>query len=68
MNREFIKQRILIFSGVDFDPCIDSQVVDVLQKKFNIYLPQRASLDAALEAAISDHEIIDLISQYRATP
>lgn len=65
MNKEFVKQRIAIFCGMDIDPSIDSQVTDILQRKFNISLPQRASLDEALEAAISDHEIISLIIKYR---
>lgn len=66
MNKEYIKQRISIFTGMDIDPTIDSQVVEALQKKFNIHLPQRSSVDASLEAAISDHEIISLIIRYRS--
>ncbi len=66
MSVEFIKQRISIYSGTDIDPMIDSQVVELLQRKFNIKLPQRSSLDDALAAAISDHEIISLIIKYRS--
>ena len=66
LNKEFIRQRISIFSGMDIDPAVDSQVVDILLRKFNIHLPQRATLDEALAATISDHEVISLISQYRS--
>lgn len=66
MNKEFVKQRIAIFCGMDIDPAIDSQVTDILKKKFNIFLPQRTSLDDALEATVSDHEIISLIIKYRS--
>lgn len=66
MNKEFVRQRIAIFCGTDIDPSIDSQVAEILPRKFNIALPQRASLDDALEASISDHEIISLIIKYRS--
>tara|TARA_R110001592_G_scaffold160059_2_gene391990 strand:+ start:93 stop:302 length:210 start_codon:yes stop_codon:yes gene_type:complete len=64
-NKDYIYQRILIFSGKEFDPNDDQQVASVLRDKFNIYLPQRASLNESLASAISDHEIIELIRQYR---
>ncbi|MFL0802682.1 MAG: hypothetical protein K6L81_03120 [Agarilytica sp.] len=66
MNREFIKQRIDIFSGTDIDPNNDAQVIEILQRKFDIHLPQRSSLDDALEATSCDHDIIGLIIKYRA--
>lgn len=66
MKKEYIKQRISIYAGIDIDPDIDSQVVKMLRKKFNISLPQRPSLDASLDAAISTHEIISLIIKYRS--
>lgn len=50
---------------MDMDPDIDTQVIDVLRRKFNIYLPQRPTLDESLTATISDHEIISLITEYR---
>lgn len=65
MDKEFIKQRISVFAGTDIDPDIDTQVIDVLRRKFNIYLPQRPTLNESLGAAISDHEIISLITEYR---
>ena len=65
MDKEFIKQRISVFAGIDIDPDIDTQVIDVLRRKFNIYLPQRPTLNESLDAAISDHEIISLITEYR---
>mgnify|MGYP000028697406 CR=1 FL=1 len=64
-NKEFIYQRIRIYTGKEFDPSVDEQVLDVLRNKFNIHLPQRTSLNEALTSAISDHDIIDLILQYR---
>jgi len=66
VSKEFIYQRISIFAGMDIDPTIDSQVTEMLQNKFNIFLPQRASLDDALEAATSNHEIVSLIIKYRS--
>jgi DNA polymerase I-like protein with 3'-5' exonuclease and polymerase domains len=64
-NKEFIRKRICIYAGRDFDPSIDEHVSEVLRSKFNVLLPQRASMEASLESAISDHEIISLILQYR---
>jgi len=66
-NKEFILQRICIYAGKDFDPTIDEQVGEVLRTKFNINLPQRNSMNQSLESAISDHEIVDLIIEYRTT-
>jgi DNA polymerase I-like protein with 3'-5' exonuclease and polymerase domains len=65
-NKDFILQRICIYAGKEFDPSIDQQVSEVLRNKFNIHLPQRATMEASLESAISDHEIISLILKYRA--
>jgi DNA polymerase I-like protein with 3'-5' exonuclease and polymerase domains len=65
-NKEFIYQRICIFTGKDIDPHSDQQVEEMLRNKFNIHLPQRQSMNESLAAAISDHEIISLIQQYRA--
>lgn len=64
-NKEFILQRICIYAGKDFDPTVDAQVFQVLRSKFNIHLPQRATMEASLESTISDHEILDLILKYR---
>lgn len=64
-NKEFIHQRICVYAGKDFDPAVDDQVKDVLRSKLNIHLPQRASMNDSLESTISDHEIIELILQYR---
>lgn len=66
-NKEFIHQRICIFAGKEIDPSIDEQVEEILRSKFNVHLPQRTSLNQSLEATISDHEIIDLILQYRTS-
>lgn len=64
-SKEFILQRLCIFAGREFDPLADKQVVDILRTKFNIHLPQRASVNESLAAAKSDHEIIKLLLQYR---
>jgi len=64
-NKEFILQRICIYVGKDFSPTVDKEVAEVLRSKFNIHLPQRATMNESLAAAISDHEIIGLIFEYR---
>ncbi|MFY0676109.1 MAG: hypothetical protein JXR18_02375 [Neptuniibacter sp.] len=64
-NKDFIYQRLCIYAGKEFDPKNDQQVLEVLRYQFNIQLPQRASINESLAAAISDHEIISLILKYR---
>lgn len=64
-NKDFILQRIWVYAGKEFDPLADKAVVEVLKSKFNIYLPQRASLNESLSSVKSDHEIIGLLLQYR---
>lgn len=64
-NKEFIHQRICIYVGKDFSPTVDREVSEVLRSKFNIHLPQRATMNESLASAISDHEIIGLILEYR---
>ena len=64
-SKEFIAQRISIYAGAAIDPNSDKQVEDILRSKFNIHLPQRPSMNESLLASISDHEILDLIIQYR---
>ncbi|MCW8193702.1 hypothetical protein F6455_02750 [Proteobacteria bacterium 005FR1] len=65
-NKDFLFQRICIYAGREFDPDDDKQVIEILRSKFNIHLPQRASVNMSLASATSDHEIIRLITQYRA--
>jgi DNA polymerase I-like protein with 3'-5' exonuclease and polymerase domains len=65
MSKEFLCQRISIYAGRDIDPNSDQQITDLLRNKFNIHLPQRPSMNESLSAAISDHEILSLIIQYR---
>ncbi|WP_051222231.1 hypothetical protein [Neptunomonas japonica] len=65
-NKEFILQRICIFSGKEFDPDSDEQVVEVLRDKFSLSLPQRRSIDESLLDVASDHDVIGLIIEYRA--
>lgn len=65
MNKEFILQRICIFSGTEIDPNAEEQVINILKEKFNIQLPQRRTLNESLESSGSSHEIISLILQYR---
>ncbi|MCW8887005.1 MAG: DNA polymerase [Motiliproteus sp.] len=64
-SKAFTLQRICIYAGMEFDPNSDAQVKEVLQDNFNIFLPQRQSMNEALEAVVSDHEIIELIKKYR---
>jgi len=65
-SKAFILKRICIFVGKEIDPNADEEVKDILQNKFNISLPQRPSMNEALEAVSSDHEIISLILKYRS--
>ena len=64
-NKDFIHQRICVFAGKEIDPNSDAQVQEVLRNKFDINLPQRRSLNESLASTSSDHEIINLILQYR---
>ncbi len=64
-SKEFILQRICIYAGQIIDPNSDSQVEEILLRKFNIHLPQRRSMNESITAAISTHEILSLIIQYR---
>ena len=66
MSKEFISQRIAVYAGKQIDPNSDKQVEEVLLSKFNIHLPQRRSMNESLIAAISDHEILRLIIEYRS--
>jgi DNA polymerase I-like protein with 3'-5' exonuclease and polymerase domains len=66
-TKEFVKKRICIYAGKEIDPMSDEQVSDILKVKFNIFLPQRQTLDESLRATNNDHEIIGLILQYRST-
>ncbi|UTW04250.1 hypothetical protein KDX31_04320 [Amphritea atlantica] len=64
-TRAFTLQRICNFAGKEFDPDSDEQVNEVLRNKFNISLPQRRTMNDAMAAVSSDHDIIALILQYR---
>ncbi|CAA0109081.1 Uncharacterised protein [BD1-7 clade bacterium] len=65
VNKDFIHQRICAYAGKEIDPTIDAEVVEILRSKFNIHLPQRASINDSLASAASDHEILTLLLQYR---
>lgn len=65
-DKEFIFQRICVYTGGNIDPNSDQQVVQVLRDKFNIRLPQRKTILESLKASISDHEILGLLIKYRA--
>ncbi|SFD31494.1 hypothetical protein SAMN02745724_04170 [Pseudoalteromonas denitrificans DSM 6059] len=67
MNKDFILQRICIFSEKEIDPNSDEQVINILKDKFNIYLPQRQTLNESLTASCSVHEIVYLLLQYRSS-
>ena len=64
-NKEFVQQKICIYTDNNFDPDTDESVTNVLRDKFNIRLPQRASLNESLASTASSHEIVELILQYR---
>jgi len=64
-SKEFILQRICIFAGRPIDPHSDFQVRELLDKKFNIKLPQRTTFDDSLTSATSEHEVLNLIIRYR---
>jgi DNA polymerase I-like protein with 3'-5' exonuclease and polymerase domains len=64
-SKESIYQKICKYTNKEFDPNTDNGVLELLRNKFNIYLPQRSSLDDSLSSTASDHEIVDLILQYR---
>lgn len=64
-SKEFLLQRIHIYAGGEIDPDSDKQVEEMLRRKFNIHLPQRSSMNDSLAAAISDHEILKFLIQYR---
>lgn len=65
MTPEEIQIREL--AGDDFDLSSDEEVVTVLKRRFNIYLPQRRNLVESLSHTNSDHEIIDLLLRYKGT-
>jgi DNA polymerase I-like protein with 3'-5' exonuclease and polymerase domains len=64
-SKESIYQKICKYTNKEFDPNTDNDVLELLRNKFNIYLPQRSSLDDSLSSTASDHEIVNLILQYR---
>jgi len=64
-NKDFILQRLCVYAGKEFDPNSDQQVAEVLRNKFNIHLPQRPSFNESLKSTTSDHEILELLFQYR---
>lgn len=65
MNKDFILQRICIFSGKEIDPNSEEQVINILREKFNIRLPQSRTLNESLTSSGSEHEIVNLILRYR---
>lgn len=65
-SKEFLSQRINIYAGKDIDPTVDKEVEEMLRSKFNIYLPQRKSMNESLSAVNIDHEILSLLIQYRS--
>ncbi len=66
-SKEFIRKRIATFFGEeDVDPCMDKEVTALLKSHLSIYLPQRSSFDDSLSSTTSDHEVLQLIIQYRS--
>lgn len=67
LDKEYIRKRISVFLNEDdVDPSEDKEINRLLKAKLSIFLPQRASLDDSLANTVCDHEILDLIVQYRA--
>jgi hypothetical protein len=66
IDKTFLRQKIALFFGEDIDPDKDEQVVAMLRSKFNIRLPQRTQLNAALQASASTHAVIELLLDYRS--
>jgi len=64
-SKESVYKSICVYTNKEFDPNTDNDVLTLLRNKFNIYLPQRSTLDDSLTATASDHEIIELIIKYR---
>lgn len=64
-DNSILYQRICNFTHSGFDPTNDANVILILRNTFDVHLPQRSSLDKSLEAAASEHEIINLILRYR---
>ena len=65
-DKEFIARRINIYAGREVDPNSDKDIQEMLRTKFNIHLPQRQTMNESLSATINDHEILQLILQYRS--
>ncbi len=57
--------KINSFFGYEIDPNLDKLVKRVLREELGILLPQRRTLEEALESSIHDHEILNLIVKYR---
>jgi DNA polymerase I-like protein with 3'-5' exonuclease and polymerase domains len=64
-NKASIYQKISNYTHENFDPSIDEDVITMLRNNFNIHLPQRSALNESLSSTASDHEIIELILEYR---
>jgi hypothetical protein len=65
IDKAFLRQKIAVFFGEDIDPDQDELVITMLRSKFNIRLPQRTQLNAALQASASTHAVIELLLEYR---
>jgi len=63
-NKNYIQQRINIFANTPVNPNSDLQVKSALLG-LNIKLPQKTNLDDSLNACNDEHEIVQLIIQYR---
>lgn len=63
-DKSFILQRINIYAGKTIDPKSDIQVKEALFA-MGIKLPQKNNLDDSLNTANNEHEIIQLILNYR---
>lgn len=64
-DKNFIRQRINVYAGREVELDSDEDVQSLLRDKFNIHLPQRANFLDSLTSANSQHDILDLLIEYR---
>jgi len=60
-----IVDKVYAFLGQDIRIMSDEQIKTALREALNIFLPQRPTLLEALSDSASEHEILDLIKEFR---
>jgi AraC-like DNA-binding protein len=64
-DRRLIVKRVTAILGTEIDLDSDKHVKTSLREELNILLPQRPTLEESLSLTVSDHEIIELLKNYR---